>query len=68
MVHRTVTELRKWLDTRGQGGPTPGHPGPILEDRRVLLDRYEQHVKHCKACQKVSSSSLQSLYKYGSPY
>ena len=54
VVHRTVTEFRRWLDKRGQGGPTPGHPGPILEDRRVLLDRYEQHVKHCNACQKVS--------------
>ncbi|CAL5224847.1 g7603 [Coccomyxa viridis] len=52
---RTVTEFRRWLDKRGQGGPTPGHPGPILEDRRVLLDRYEQHVKHCNACQKAMS-------------
>ena len=51
---RTVTDFRKWLDKRGQGGPIKGDPGPILEDRRVLLDRYEQHVKHCKACTQVS--------------
>ena len=50
---RTVTEFRKWLDKRGHGGPIKGDPGPILEDRRILLDRYEQHVKHCKACTQV---------------
>ena len=50
---RTVTDFRKWLDKRGHGGPIKGDPGPILEDRRVLLDRYEQHVKHCKACTQV---------------
>ena len=52
-ICRTVTDFRKWLDKRGRGGPIKGDPGPILEDRRVLLDRYEQHVKHCKACTQV---------------
>ena len=60
VVLRTVAEFRRWLDTRGEGGPSPGHPGPILEDRRMLLDRYEQHVKHCTACKKVICSPVQS--------
>ncbi len=54
VVLRTVTDFRRWLDKRGKGGPTPGDPGPVLEDRKIVLDRYEQHVKHCTACQKVS--------------
>jgi hypothetical protein len=56
-----VLEFRKWLDKRGGGGPTPGDPGAIQEDRRVLLDRYEQHTKHCPSCLKVSSTSTLAL-------
>ncbi|EIE23397.1 hypothetical protein COCSUDRAFT_47272 [Coccomyxa subellipsoidea C-169] len=54
---RMVLEFRRWLDSRGGGGPTPGDPGPILDDRQKLLDRWEQHTKHCPSC-------LQALGKF----
>ena len=50
---RMVLEFRRWLDSRGGGGPTPGDPGPILDDRQKLLDRWEQHTKHCPSCLQV---------------
>ncbi|BDA47256.1 Protein TIC 55, chloroplastic [Coccomyxa sp. Obi] len=50
---RMVVEFRKWLDSRGGGGPTPGDPGPILDDRKALLDRWEQHTKNCPSCLKA---------------
>ena len=50
---RMVLEFRRWLDSRGGGGPTPGDPGPLLDDRHALLDRWEQHTKHCPSCLKV---------------
>lgn len=52
---RMVLEFRRWLDKRGAGGPTPGDPGPFQDDRSALLDRYEQHTKHCPSCLKVRS-------------
>jgi hypothetical protein len=49
---RFVAEWRKWLDSCGGGGPTPGEPGPLLEDR-TKLDRYAQHTRHCPHCLQV---------------
>lgn len=56
LVRRMVLEFRKWLDKRGGGGPTPGDPGPIQEDRQQLLSRWEQHTKHCPSCLKARCS------------
>ncbi len=54
-----VSRVRKWLDDPQQGNGGPWGPnryaswGPRITDRRVLLDRYESHTKHCKACSTV---------------
>ena len=57
-VRRFVAEWRRWLDGRGAGGPTKGEPGPLLEDRRALLDRYAQHTRHCGHCLKAGCRPL----------
>eukprot|EP00798_Chlamydomonas_sp_ICE-L_P019915 gene19915-26620_t len=48
-----VARCSKWLHTIG-GGEPPYPPGasqpPTDLPRSVLLDRYESHTKHCKAC------------------
>ena len=49
----SVRALRKWIARFG--GPKWLVPGlssslPPTPDRRVLLDRYESHTKHCKVC------------------
>ena len=52
---RFVASMRAWMDRVGGGGPTyaPGAWQAEAKDssRRALLDRYEQHVKLCGACQ-----------------
>jgi len=50
-----VAMFRNWMDKTGKGGPFgPLHNakgyGPLITDHRVLLNRFEQHTKHCKAC------------------
>ena len=52
---RLVVGLRRWLDTRGGGGPTPGDPGPIESRREVLLDRLHQHTEKCPSCMEVTA-------------
>jgi hypothetical protein len=52
--------FRKWLETRGNGGPFgPLHLhrcySPLISDRRVLLDRYASHTQHCQACKRALS-------------
>jgi len=50
-----VAAFKNWLDVVGGGGPygplyqAPGYP-PLQHDHKVLLNRYEQHTKSCKAC------------------
>ena len=60
---RGVSLFRRWLSTRGQGGPqyadaNAGHVEKFRDsmgrlDRRVLLDRHAQHTAHCSTCSKV---------------
>lgn len=52
-----------WLDKYGGGGPPgvstmtrPIDPsGPALP-RRLILDRFEQHTKHCKDCREAHAA------------
>lgn len=60
--------LRRWLDDFAGGGPAYGPPSahkgrqaqqlsPSAEQplsRRDILDRYEQHTRHCPSCRRVS--------------
>ncbi|KAK9832649.1 hypothetical protein WJX81_007195 [Elliptochloris bilobata] len=50
---RLVVGFRRWLDTRGGGGPTPGDPGPLEGRREVLLDRLHQHTEKCPGCMQA---------------
>lgn len=47
--------MRKWFHgPRGRSGPfTQVHEAPALMRREEILDRYNQHVKHCPSCSKV---------------
>lgn len=55
---RIVTAWRQWLDRQGTpewapgAAPAPTQPLP----KAVLLDRYEQHTKHCPTCMKALSN------------
>ncbi|EIE25057.1 hypothetical protein COCSUDRAFT_65076 [Coccomyxa subellipsoidea C-169] len=53
---RYVAKFRQWLDERAGGGPTPydpSHPLPPLEtSKETILDRWNSHTMHCKACQQ----------------
>ena len=53
---RLVVGFKRWLDTRGSGGPTPGDPGPIETRRKTLLSRLHQHTDKCPGCMEVRSS------------
>ena len=57
LLRRYVAQFRKWLDERAGGVPTPypaNAPLPALETRKeVVLDRWNQHTKHCAACMRV---------------
>lgn len=55
-----VAAFKNWLDKAGGGGPFgPLHKAasysPLVTDHRVLLNRYEQHTKHCQECLKALS-------------
>jgi hypothetical protein len=46
-----------WLNRFGQELPVMAHSItdlPPLMSRQQVLDRFEQHTKHCTKCQKVS--------------
>jgi len=46
-----VAICRRWVDDIAGGGPFGNAPLPPLEpDRRVLLDRWGQHVANCAHC------------------
>lgn len=52
-----VSAFKKWLD--GKGGPFGKHLyaakdyPQLITDHRVLLNRYDQHTRNCKACMKA---------------
>jgi hypothetical protein len=50
-----VTAWRQWLDQHRAPAWAPGAPPPPTQplSKAVLLDRYEQHTKHCPTCSKV---------------
>ena len=62
--------LRRWLDECAGGGPryadtpAPAHEAPppavapLPLTRRQILDRYEQHTRHCPSCRRVSGRGL----------
>lgn len=47
--------MRKWYHgPRGRGGPFKQVDHPLVPMKRTeILDRYNQHVKHCPSCSKV---------------
>lgn len=54
---RLIIEFRKWFDRYCHGqlpwqevGIVSPEMLPINEDRKLLLDRYEQHTRHCSSC------------------
>lgn len=66
-----VAAFRNWLDTGGKGGPF----GPLhlvqeypdrITDRRVLLDRYNQHTKNCRHCKRALAWIERLRYIFGS--
>lgn len=56
-----MATCRKWFDKVGSpfGDGKPGYGGygttrpPLIQDHRVLLDRYDQHTKNCLKCSKA---------------
>lgn len=48
--------FRDWKDRHGGGGPfgpfrlDPGTPEGAPISREDILDRYQQHTRHCSAC------------------
>ena len=62
---RGVSLFRRWLSTKGQGGPQYADAGRVEDfrdsmrrlDRRALLDRHAQHTAHCSTCSKVGCHS-----------
>ena len=60
--------FRRWYHGRGGGGPPFFNPDkdvlpPINPPRTQLLDRYDQHTKHCTSCKKVLSHFATTGYK-----
>ena len=58
LSRRLVAAFRKWLDTRGGGGPpTRLAPGaalpPAAERQEAFLDRHDTHTRHCPYCSGV---------------
>lgn len=47
-----VSTYRKWLQTKGGGGPMKKMSEPNSVTRRELLDRYTSHTSQCKPCQR----------------
>lgn len=58
-----VVAFRRWLEGPGGGGPwgtplaaLPDSAYPLeITERRRLLDRYSQHVKGCRSCQRADA-------------
>ncbi|MEM7556253.1 MAG: Rieske 2Fe-2S domain-containing protein [Cyanobacteria bacterium P01_A01_bin.84] len=58
---RLIIEFRNWFDKYSQGKLPWGQvgiddtdiPTTINEDRKALLNRYEQHTKHCSSCRNT---------------
>lgn len=52
-----VITLRRWLEEYGREMPGACMPAlkdiPCQLDKRVVLDRYEQHTKNCQVCMKA---------------
>ena len=57
---RIVTAWRQWLEGKGSPGWVAGSEAPPagLLPKAQLLDRYEQHTKHCPHCLRVHLTSL----------
>lgn len=51
-----VMDFRRWFENEGQNGAPYGGTGTKSSraelTREKLLDRYEQHTKHCKICRE----------------
>ena len=63
---RGVVAFRRWFHGKGQGGPQYFNPGkdvipPASMPREQLLDRWEQHTKHCPSCKRVRSGTMPPL-------
>ncbi len=57
---RLVVEFRRWFDKYCQGklpwdevGISLSDSLPFLENRQQLLDRYNQHTRHCSSCRQA---------------
>lgn len=57
---RFVALMRTWMDAEAGGGPAYFGADPLAQDmgesaaltREQMLDRYNQHTRHCPECQK----------------
>ena len=50
--------FRRWFHGKGRGGPPYFNPDkdafpPASIPREQLLNRWEQHTRHCPSCKKV---------------
>jgi hypothetical protein len=62
---RGVAMFRRWLSTKGSGGPPYADEGHIETvrnaigqlDRQTLLNRYTQHTANCKSCTKAAQTT-----------
>ena len=50
-------DTRKWLDTRGGGGPFPNDQGLPVMKHEDVADRYHQHTKDCPCCSGVLAAA-----------
>ncbi len=61
-MDRAVATFRRWMhDTAGPlpwAVPVGPETWAKASSRREMLDRYNQHTKHCKNCSKVSLHAL----------
>lgn len=67
-----VAQFRKWIQTFGGGGPF----GPLTKEdleeldcktlSDVLLNRYEQHTRHCSSCSRaLATAALEATRLWG---
>lgn len=60
---RLLLEIRKWVDTRGGGGPFPDAEALPIMKQEDAIDRYHQHTKNCPSCSGVGALPLYSYPK-----
>lgn len=54
---RMISQMRRWVDTRGGGGPFPSAGPPPSLSKEEAIDRLHQHTLNCPSCSAVSQCS-----------